>query len=543
MKNKLIMLFKTLSIIIAVSLILISCETTELDLQDSPNVVSPASADPQQLLNNVQLKFVEALAYNEDNEDGLNVRASEFVRMQHLFGAYAGPFSLSSGRLDDVWENLYRETLRDISILVPLSEKRELKGFTAVAKIMRSWTYVYLVDAFGDVPLSEALQGNENPNPNADDGQSIYNEILLELDSAIALLNGDNVVMPADLIYQGSKTNWLKAARTLKLKMYAQMRLIGDFKDEINALISDGLIENAVEDFEFKYSTVDDATGDSRHPYYSLNYDSDGSDDYLNSHYVNLLLKSKGFKDPRLRYYFYRQTTVIPTGDNLKCDGKPQYTYCYLGDLYWTRDHGDEDGVPPDQLLRSTYGLYPVGGAFDDDSFKAVNTNAGAGAGGAGIFPMMTSFYVDFLLAESALMAGTNGDPKTLLEEAIRGSFDKVLNFAPSQVNASFAATSTEVDNYVNHIMSAYDTAANNEEKLDIIMQEYYIALWGNGIEAWNNYRRTGMPSDLSDHVATSGDFPRSLLYPAAVVNTNSSISQKKVSTKVFWDKNNANLD
>lgn len=541
MKNQLNFFFKTLSRIAAVSLVLIGCETTELNLQDSPNAVTPASADPQLLLNNIQHNFVSALAYNEDNEDGLNVRAAEFVRMQHLFGAYAGPFSLTSGKLDDIWTAMYRETLRDISILIPLSEERNLKGYTAVAKIIRSWAYVYLVDAFGAVPFSEALKGNENPNPKADDGQSIYNEVLVELDSAITLLKESNVVMPNDLIYQGNADKWLKSARTLKLKMYVHMRLLGDYKNEINTLISEGLIESKSEDFELKYSTVDDATGDSRHPYYALNYDSDGADDYLNSHYVNLLLKSKGFKDPRLRYYFYRQTTETPTGDNLKCDGKSQYTYCYLGDLYWTRDHGDDDGVPPDQLLRSTYGLYPIGGAFDDDSFESVDTNSGAG--GAGIFPMMTSFYVDFLLAESALMTGTNGDPKALLEEAIRGSFDKVLNFIPSQVDASFASTPTEVNDYITHVMSAYDAAADNNAKLDIIMQEYFIALWGNGIEAWNNYRRTSMPSDLSNHVATSGDFPRSLLYPAAVVNTNSNISQKKVSTKVFWDKNTDTLD
>ena len=541
MKNQFNVFFKTLSKTAVISLILVGCETTELDLQDSPNLVTPASADPQQLLNNIQFNFVKALAFNEDNEDGLNVRAAEFVRMQHLFGAYAGPFSLTSGKLDDIWENLYQETLRDLSILIPLSEERKLTGYTAVAKITSSWAYVYLVDAFGDVPFSEALMGNENPNPKVDSGQSIYNEILLELDSAIALLNESNVAMPDDLIYQGSKEKWIKAARTLKFKMYAQMRLLGDFKNEIDSLISDGLIQNASEDFELKYSTVDDATGDSRHPYYSLNYDTDGADDYLNSHYVNLLLKSKGFKDPRLRYYFYRQTTEVPSGDNLKCNGKPQYTYCYLGDLYWTRDHGDDDGVPPDQLSRSTYGLYPIGGAFDDDSFQTVIKKPGAG--GAGIFPMMTSFYVDFLLAETALMMGTSGDPKTLLEKAIRGSFDKVLNFIPSQVNSNFAATSADVDNYVAHVMSAYDAAGSNNDKLDIIMQEYFIALWGNGIEAWNNYRRTSMPSNLSDHVSTSGDFPRSLLYPAAVVNTNSNISQKKVSTKVFWDKNTDNLD
>ena len=73
-------------------------------------------------------------------------------------------------------------------------------------------------------------------------------------------------------------------------------------------------------------------------------------------------------------------------------------------------------------------------------------------------------------------------------------------------------------------------------------MKEYYIALWGNGLEAWNNYRRTSLPSDLSPHVKTSGEFPRAFLYPATVVNTNASINQQPVTTKVFWDTNPDNL-
>ena len=29
-------------------------------------------------------------------------------------------------------------------------------------------------------------------------------------------------------------------------------------------------------------------------------------------------------------------------------------------------------------------------------------------------------------------------------------------------------------------------------DRLNVIMKEYFIALWGNGIESYNNYRRTG---------------------------------------------------
>lgn len=532
---------KKISYLALFLLCLVSCETTELDLVENPSALNPSSADPELLLNNIQLQFMEGIAYNEDNEDGLNVRVSEFVRMQHLFGAYSGPFSLTSGKLDEFWENFYRETLQDIELLIPLAQERGLSGFVGVAKILKAYTYVLLVDAFGDVPFSEALLGNENPNPKLDDGSEVYDAMFTIIDEGIAELNGDGIIMPNDLFYQGNEDNWIRMANTLKFKMNIQMRLIEDRSNEINSLISSGLISNSSQDFEFKYSSVDDASGDSRHPYYALCYDTDGADDYLNSYYVNLLLGDKGFKDPRLRYYFYRQTDLEPTGDNLECEGESGFNFCYLGDLYWTRDHGDDSGVPPDQTFRSTYGLYPIGGAFDNDVFKSVTESSDAG--GAGIFPIMLSSYVKFLLAESALMLGTTGDPKTLLADAIQDSMDKVLNFNPGQVDPDFAATTTEVTDYIDYVMNSYDAAANDEERLDIIIKEYYIALWGNGIEAYNNYRRTSYPSDITPHVATPGAFPRTLLYPAATVNSNSSISQKAVTEKTFWDTNSDNLN
>ncbi|MEW7292308.1 SusD/RagB family nutrient-binding outer membrane lipoprotein [Aquimarina sp. 2304DJ70-9] len=248
-----------------------------------------------------------------------------------------------------------------------------------------------------------------------------------------------------------------------------------------------------------------------------------------------------GNPDPRLRYYFYRQTDEDPTGDDLPCEGLPGFNFCYIGDGYIGRDHGDALGVPNDGIERATYGLYPIGGKFDADDFTSVA--AGAGAGGAGIYPFMLSFYTKFMMAESALISSTTGDPRTLLEEGVRGSMDKVLNFAPAQVNAAFAATTADVDAYVTEVLALYDAATTDDERLDVIIKEYYLALWGNGYEAWNNYRRTSFPSDLETHVQVPGPFARTFMYPAAEVNANSSIDQKTIDVRTFWDTNPDNLD
>lgn len=533
-------ILRKLIYILAITMI-VSCETTNLDLLENPSSLGPSSVDPTLLLNNIQLKFQRGIASRTSNQTGINVRAQEIVRMEQLFGPYTGPFSLTSSGLDDSWRSFYRETLQDIKVLIPIAEDRNLKGHIGIAKILQAYSFVTLVDTYGDVPYSEALQGADFPNPKTDSGQLVYNDMLVVLDEAIAALNTPNVLMPnTDLYYNGDSSKWIKIANTLKFKMYAQMRLIGDYKSEINTLISSGTLINTIEeDFQFNYSS-DDNGDDSRSTYFATNYDANGANDYMSSFYVNLLKQEKGFEDPRLRYYFYRQTNTNPTGDDLPCQGNPTFNYCYLGEFYWTRDHGDDSGVPPDNLKRTIYGLYPVGGAFDNDSFQAGQDNKGAG--GAGIFPFMLSSYVKFLLAESALTIGTTGDPKTLLEQGIRESMNKVLNFSLENVDASFASNATDVNNYVTFVLDQYDAATDDDARLNIIMTEYYIALWGNGIEAWNNYRRTSMPNNLSPHVSTAGVFTRTFMYPAIVVNSNSNINQKVTSDKVFWDTNPDNL-
>jgi hypothetical protein len=116
---------------------------------------------------------------------------------------------------------------------------------------------------------------------------------------------------------------------------------------------------------------------------------------------------------------------------------------------------------------------------------------------------------------------------------------EKVIGF----LGVSGNATQEDIDNYVIFVMDAYDNAANDEERLEIIMKEHHIATFGNGLEAYNAYRRTGYPSNMQPTlIPNSGDFYYSALYPANNVNINSNATQKSRSERIFWDKNNFNL-
>jgi hypothetical protein len=264
--------------------------------------------------------------------------------------------------------------------------------------------------------------------------------------------------------------------------------------------------------------------------------------------------------DPRRRYYFYRQATNYSgaTSESCPCtlEIPPAHysadmPFCLVGAGYWGRDHGDASGTPPDGPLRTTWGIYPAGGEFDASQNVPVNNTKGGK--GAGIDPIWLSSYTYFLQAEAAvaLSITTNGDARSLLKKGIEASIAKVLGF-PATVNyvvptANIPSQAT-IDTYVSTVLANYDAATTNAAKLDVIMKEYYIASWGNGIEPYNNYRRTGSPNNMQPIKTTPnpGFFIRSFTYPSVYINRNINAPTQKTpgtaANKVFWDNNPDNF-
>ena len=152
------------------------------------------------------------------------------------------------------------------------------------------------------------------------------------------------------------------------------------------------------------------------------------------------------------------------------------------------------------------------------------------------------STYTEFLKAEAALILTTAGTPRTLLENGVRKSMAKVISF-PATINVTVDPTlvpdAARIDGYVAKVLALYDAATTNADKMEVIMKEYYLALWGNGVDIWNNYRRTGKPGNMQPTIdANPGSFTRSMLYPSVFVNRNVNAQPKTVDVQVFWDTN-----
>lgn len=505
-----------------------ACETTDLDINDNPNQLTVDSANPNYILNTIQIAFAQ-------QQGSLSATSSGVMRHRHLFGTYAS--ASGTGTMNGPWGATYI-IANNLKSLKELSENRNLPNHVGIGQILEAYAYVNLVDYIGTAVFSEAVNP-DFPQPNLDDGKSIYDAMYIQIDEAIANLNATGSVAPEDLYYNGDMSKWVKLANTLKLRMYIQSKLVADASTttSINSIINSGnYIKEPSDDFIIRYGT-NVTNPDTRHPFFVGGYvNGAGGAGYMSNDLIYKMKDEKSVDDPRLKYYFYRQTLDAPTGTLIPCAGDTNAQYCYLGDGYWGRDHTYNDGIPNDNQLRTTYGIYPGGGKYDDGESNTFTTDSD-GLKGAGIQPILLSSFVNFLLAESSLSTpyglGTTGNSKDYLLAGIRQSFSVVENLSKISMNE------TDKTDYINFVSNQYDTAANDEGKLKVIMKEFYIASFGNSVEAYNAYRRTGFP-ELGNAVIANTDFPRSYFIPDSEINSNDNpdLEQKKLTDQVFWDTN-----
>ena len=556
--------------VVSVLFTLNSCETIELEILESPNALTPLSSDIDFYLNAMQLNM--ASFFNGVTDEGM-----QLTRMTHLYGPFYEN-AYTTTQMSGPWNTAYANIFTDYDNMVPRAEEKGWETHIGIAKIIKAYAMMTLVDYIGDVPNTQAAIGVENLNPGTDSGASVYDAALALIQQAQDHFFVSSQAPSNDLFYNGDTDKWGQLANTLELKLRLQRRNVADGSDAaaINALISDPsqLIATKSSDFQFKYGTLN-ANPDSRHPKFVSNYELAADvADYMSNAYMAEMVSQKGVTDVRANYYFYRQDDDVTDNDDneIPCGNERRpghYTlsevFCYIGynDItpaestsngYWGRDHGDNDGIPPDGGLRTAFGLYPIGGAFDDGQTTSVAGNQ-MGLKGAGIQPILLSSYTHFMIAEWNLANGNTETARQFLASGLAESFSKVTGFATEMGSAAAVefrsgATVNEadfttdlqanIDAYIDYVAGSGSTSLWNtsSDKMGLLVQEYLLALFGNGVEAYNTFRRTDKPSDLQPLLkSTNNDMITSFYYPRTEVDNNNQLTQKAThEVKVFWD-------
>lgn len=533
-----------------------SCDYFDLDINDDPN--NPTQASPSLLLTAAEYGIASNFA------GGTNDATLGFVGLVASFDN----FNMSNSSFNGLWGNIYSGPLKDLEGLIAQSREPLSPHYLGIALTLKAYTVSTMVDLFGDIPYSEALQGDAETqikNPKFDDDAAIYASCIALLDEAIANLSlGSPVTVNGDAIYGGSAAKWKKAATTLKLKLYIQARLaISGATTEITKLMAEpaNLMSTVADDFQFQFSKL--INPDNRHPWYQASYVAGNGYTYI-LHQPMVEMLEDG--DPRFRFYFRRQTKqILDQSDPSQRNTTPcsmtvgcQYGYLVLNNnvlqrIYGTtsptqaqldflagcfgRDRADPAGVPLDGDLRLMPGVYPAGGLYDVDAPALPGSNK---APGGGIFPMVTHINAMYYQIEAILALGVAGDARALFESAIRKHIEKVVNFGKATDANSVSPATADIDAYVAKWMTRYDNASTNENKLNVVMKQLWISSWGNGYEIYNAMRRTGYPNTIQIPINPVRDFPFRLPYSQRelTLNPNASSYSSVVYDRdpIFWD-------
>ncbi len=546
-------IFKKFGIILLV-LASISCDLNS-DLQD-PNQISVDGADIDLIMNSVHADFASYFS----NVTSVGAQLTRLVSMT-AGDRYAT--AIRSTTTNDVWFFAYQRVLVNAQTVIALSQPEEGRPdrttHRAVAQILSAYVYMSLVDVYGDIPQSEALQGPDgifNPTASADGGAAVYNYALSLLDAArVELAKTGSATGPAlarDPYYAGNRARWNALANTLELKYWMNLSVssrAAEAKTKIDALLAQDLIDTEAENFTYKYAAV--TVPPSRHPLYDQYYDPirGAAGGYIGNYYQKELFDGyPGVQDPRWRYILYRQVgsnaqafKIDPK--NVGCGTRPEHyaptdVWCQFEPGFYGRDHGDDSGTNPDSPFITAAGVYPAGGKLDNkpttDRTFHEPTIRGDGANGAGIQPIWMSFFTDFMKAEH--LARNNQDAKAQLATAIGNSITQIRNFVTSKGFSLSAGLEPSTSAYQSTVATAYDKAA---VKMNVVGREFYMSTFGNGLEAYNLYRRTGAPSNMQPtRVPNPGTFYHAYVYPATYVNLNSNAAQKDLDNPAppFWD-------
>ncbi|WP_290791266.1 SusD/RagB family nutrient-binding outer membrane lipoprotein [Flavihumibacter sp. UBA7668] len=179
----------------------------------------------------------------------------------------------------------------------------------ATARILKAYAFWTITDRWGDVPYSEALQGN--PLPKYDTQESIYADLLKEFGEAVDQFD-NGLGMKGDIIFNGNNTRWQRFANSLRMQIALRMSKVypnagGLAATEFNAALnhSAGSIETNSDN-----AKIDFPGGAYQNPWYVSYVVSSRIDDAISSTMTSTL---DGYDDPRIND-FGTSTTGFPYG-------------------------------------------------------------------------------------------------------------------------------------------------------------------------------------------------------------------------------------
>ncbi|MGN6421092.1 MAG: SusD/RagB family nutrient-binding outer membrane lipoprotein [Pseudobacter sp.] len=412
-------------------------------------------------------------------------------------------YNITSSFQETKWANIYN-ALFDLDVAETKAKAKGQDYMRAMAMIAKAHLFQNLVDLYGNIPYSQAFKPFEFPTPVYDKGEDVYASLQLKLDTAITLMENASVTSVderVDIIYHGDAELWTKFANTIKLRMLIRNSItVPNPAAELAKITAHGGVLSFGESAAANPGYVNDANKQS--PFYGaygLTPSGNQANEYFRAN-AYIVTQLRNGADPRLEYFFKPAATPL----------NPAVPY--VGTVY-----GRDPDVNFNGDRTSNIGEGLVKG-FDQDQW------------------IITSVESMFLEAEAVARGWLPGDAQEAYENAVYESFEWLgVENAEDEATAYLETSGADWAN----------SGGSVDAKVKFIVKQKYLALIGiNPLEAWNDYRRLGVPADVPlsvNQARGSRVIPLRLIYPSAEYAVNSANVQAQgnitPNTPVFWDK------
>lgn len=428
------------------------------------------------------------------------------------------------------WEFIYGDQLKNLEEIL---RQTGPDGFDAgkenlrnAARILRVFNFHRLTDYYGNIPYTEALKGiaDKNFTPAYDNQQTIYMDMLKELDEASAALTplvstnrNDQAFAAADLFYEGDIAKWKKFGYSLMLRL--AMRI-----SNVDAATADSYVTKAVAGGVF--------TSNDDNVWVGMDI---GPSEWTNQNGISRAFASGDGGQPTTLSARLIDELKGPNAGSTVDDDPRLFVFSrgFNGNVDPLAQRGLPNGMDQ-QMINEMEGVPANPGVNVSQTFSQMNL---ALLDDDDPYLLMHYAEAELLLAEAAVRGiGGVTDAQTHYENGVRAAMQMYTPF-----DESLEVTDAEVDAY----LAARPFPAAAEAQLEAIGTQLWLSKFMSWWEAWADWRRTGypvlQPVNYPGNV-TGGQIPRKLRYPTHEVATNGDnlsaggTLPDELTTRVWWD-------
>jgi len=517
---KRIIMIRKIFVIVIITITLGSCTKDFQKINVDPN--SPANVPLDYILGQTQLQIGGSAG-----DPGYATWRANLIyalpavqQFSSLSTFYAGDKYIYQADLSEAYFNtMYPNSVKNLVNLIELA-KADPKDINtlSIARILKVLQMSIITDLYGDVPYSEAGLGylKLNYTPKYDDQQSIYMDMLKELDEAGKAFNtAAYVPAAADFVYGGDLAKWTKFANSLMLRLAMRTQKVDPASAQTWAkkALDGGVMTNNSETFSIKYK-------------------NDGGTATINSNSYNLGPAEKPTRNEVFKGSIQWSKTLIDLMTGRKDPRISTISTLKNGDVTPANQKGLPNGLDPSTLQALT-------GETGSDAYSRPNAIL---YDEKDPYILLPYAEVELMKAEAIERGWYSGDAA--------GEYKAGQAAAISQLAVNTGApviSDADIAAYQN--VNPYPDAGTFDEKFLQIENEMFIltASTLNGFEGWANYRRTGLPALIPVNYpgnATGGTIMRRLRYPGgeAGVNPNYKTASDKMggdsfTSRMWWDK------